>query len=332
VNLLHIHNGDSSAEILKKSDLRGEHFAFREALIDGPTPAGVAGEEWRKLRANHLAEFYQVDLSKTERELLEQEEKLTSFAEHNEIVLWFEHDLFCQTNLLYLLKWFADRDLAHTKLSLICIDQFPGLPNFRGLGELSVEQLASLFEGRHEVSAKEKKLACEAWQAHCSPDPTAIEKLLAADTSAMPFLKPALQLHLERFPFVRNGLGRIQNRALELIRSGSPRFIDLFPRFGDAEPVYGLGDAQFWIAMRRMRDAPEPLLRTSNGNGADHKLTAVAIHQTTFEITQAGAAVLADEADFIELNGVDEWLGGVHLAGRRDLWRWDDQNGRLCQI
>ena len=29
----------------------------------------------------------------------------------------------------------------------------------------------------------------------------------------MPFLKPALQLHLERFPFVRNGLGRIQNRG-----------------------------------------------------------------------------------------------------------------------
>lgn len=330
--MLHIHNGDSSAETLKQSALPGEHFAFREALIDGPTPARVAGEEWRKLRADHLAEFYEVDLSKTERGLLTQEEKLSSFLEHDEVVLWFEHDLFCQTNLLYLLNWFADRDLGQTKLSLICIDQFPGLPNFRGLGELNVEQMASLCDGRHEVSAKEKELASEAWQAYCSPDPTAIEKLLAADTSVMPFLKPALQLHLERFPFVRNGLGRIQNRGLEFIQSGSHKFIDLFPRFGEAEPVYGLGDAQFWIALRQMSDAPEPLLRVRNGNGADHKLTPEKIQQSAFEVTETGVAVLKGKADFVELNGVDLWLGGVHLVGRRDLWRWDDQNRRLCQI
>lgn len=330
--MLHIHNGDSSAETLKQSALPGEHFAFREALIEGPTPAGVAGDEWRKLRADHLAEFYEVDLSKTERELLTQEEKLSSFLEHDEVILWFEHDLFCQTNLLYLLKWFADRDLAHTKLSLICIDQFPGLHNFRGLGELNVEQMASLFDDRHEVSAKERKLACEAWQAYCSSDPTAIEKLLAADTSVMPFLKPALQLHLERFPYVRNGLGRIQNRGLEFIQSGLHKFIDLFPRFGDAEPIYGLGDAQFWITLRQLSDAPEPLLRVRNGNGADHKLTPEQIHQSAFEVTDTGAAVLKGEADFVELNGVDVWLGGVHLVGKTDLWRWDDQNRRLRQV
>jgi len=330
--MLHIHNGDSSAETLKQSALPGEHFAFREALIEGPTPAGVEGEEWRRVRADHLAEFYDVDLSKAERELLAQEEKLSSFLEHDEVILWFEHDLFCQTNLLYLLNWFAGRNLGQTKLSLICIDQFPGLPNFHGLGELNVEQMASLFDGRHEVSAKEKKLASEAWRAYCSPDPTAIEKLLTADTSVMPFLKPALQLHLERFPFVRNGLGRIQNRGLEFIQSGSHKFIDLFPRFGDAEPVYGLGDAQFWISLRRMSEAREPLLRIRNGSGADYKLTPERIHQTAFEITQAGAAVLTGEADFIELNGIDQWLGGVHLVGRSDLWRWDDQNRRLCQV
>ncbi len=330
--MLHIHNGDSSAETLKQSALPGEHFAFREALIEGPTPAGVEGEEWRRVRADHLSEFYDVDLSKAESELLTQEQKLSSFLEHDEVILWFEHDLFCQTNLLYLLNWFAGRNLGQTKLSLICIDQFPGLPNFHGLGELNVEQMASLFDGRHEVSTKEKKLASEAWQAYCSPDPTAIEKLLTSDTSVMPFLKPALQLHLERFPFVSNGLGRIQNRGLEFIQSGSRKFIDLFPRFGDAEPVYGLGDAQFWIALRQMTDAPEPLLRVRNGNGADQKFTPEKIHQSAFEVTETGAAVLKGEADFVELNGVDLWLGGVHLVGRSNLWRWDDQNRKLCQV
>src|SRR6185503_6593933 len=330
--MLHIHNGDSSAETLRKSDLPGEHFAFREALIDGPTPLHVADEEWRKLRAHHLADVYDLEPVWAETELFKQEQKLNSFPEHEEVILWFEHDLFCQTNLLYLLNWFADRNLGGTKLSLICIGEFPGLPNFRGLGELNVEQMASLFDGRHGVSVEENRLATDAWQAYRSPVPTAIEKLLASDTSAMPFLKPALQLHLQRFPFVRNGLGRIQNRGLEFIYDGLQKFGDLFPRFGKAEPDYGLGDAQFWNALRRMSDAREPLLRVRNGEETNSKLSPEKIHESAFDITTSGESVLKGEADFVELNGVDQWLGGVHLVGMKDLWRWDEQTRRLRQV
>ena len=106
----------------------------------------------------------------------------------------------------------------------------------------------------------------------------------------------------------------------------------MFPRFGKAEPVYGLGDAQFWIALRRMSDAREPLLRIRNGEGTNLKLFPEKIHQSAFDITTTGESVLKGEADFVELNGVDQWLGGVHLVGTRDLWRWDEQNRRLCQI
>jgi len=48
-----------------------------------------------------------------------------------------------------------------------------------------------------------------------------------------------------------------------------------------------------------------------------------------FQITAAGGAVLADEADFITLNGIDEWLGGVHLHDPENLWRWDEAAQRL---
>ena len=309
----------------------GEHFAWREALIEGPTPAGITGDEWRTLRARHLTEFYGVDPVKTERELRVQEEKLASHPKHDEVVLWFEHDLFCQTNLIYLLNWFAESNQGNTKLSLICIGEFPGLPNFRGLGELSVEQLASLFDSRHEVSNAEKTLASTAWEAYCSTDPTAIQTLMESDTSALPFLTPALQLHLERFPFVSNGVGRIENRALELIHDGVRSFVDLFPRFGDAEPAYGLGDAQFWNTLRRMSEAEEPLLNIRNGNASDAKLTSENVHQMTFEITEAGDAVFNAQADFVEMNGIDTWLGGVHLLGKDNVWRWDSQKKRLIQ-
>ncbi|CAN5480556.1 MAG: RNA polymerase subunit sigma-24 [Pyrinomonadaceae bacterium] len=327
--MLHIHNGDSSANIARRSSLPGEHLAWREALIDGPTPAGVTGEQWLSLRAHHLTEFYGIDLSEGESRLRAQEEKLASYAEHNEVVLWFEHDLFCQTNLLYLLNWFADRRLGNTKLGLICIGEFPGQPSFRGLGELSPEQMASLYDGRCEVSNVEKALASAAWQAYCSPDPTVIRTLLETDTSGMPFLKPALQLHLERFPSVSNGLGRIQNRGLQFIHDGIRSFVDLFPRFGDAEPAYGLGDAQFWNALRQMSEAHVPLLSTGNGDVSDPKLTWDNVRQMSFEITEAGAAVLNAQADFVEMNGIDTWLGGVHLMGKDTVWRWDAQAQNL---
>jgi hypothetical protein len=40
-----------------------------------------------------------------------------------------------------------------------------------------------------------------------------------------------------------------------------------------------------------------------------------------FTITEVGERVLAGTDD-IELNGIDMWLGGVHLTKER-MWRWD---------
>ncbi len=327
--MLHIHNGDASAEIAKQSTLPGEHFAWREALIDGPTPANVKGDEWRKLRANHLSNTYEIGFNEVENELRSQEQKLSTSSEHDEVILWFEHDLFCQVNLLYLLDCFAQRELGKTKLSLIFVGEFPGVPNFRGLGELSPEQIGSLFPKRQEVSLAQLTIARAAWDAYCSPDPAMIETLLKTDTSAMPFLNQAFRLHLERYPSVSNGLGRIQNRSLEFIQSGLHKFAEMFGRFVQVESSYGLGDAQFWLALKQMADARQPLLKTDNGGSSNGKLGPEGFSRVTFELTDAGAEVLSRQSDFVELNGVDLWLGGVHLSGKKDLWRWDDRSQQL---
>jgi hypothetical protein len=329
--MLHIHNGDSTANTAKLSDLPGEHFAFREALIEGPTPPARDSAEWRAIRARHLSESYAVEFDHCERELADQENKLATFAEHEEIVLWFEHDLFCQTNLLYLLDWFSQHEMGHTRLSQICIDRFPGVTNFRGLGQLDAEQLASLFPDRKEVKRLNLDLARSAWQAYCSPQPTALEDLLETDTSSLPFLAAALRAHLKRFPSARNGLGNIENTVLKLIQSDASDFNDLFSRFADALPEYGFGDAQLWLTLRRLNGAKQRVLKAS---GLDHDfsespLTKDVIHNARFEITELGKSVLGGEADFVALNGIDIWLGGVHLEGDKNLWRWDDQSEKI---
>jgi hypothetical protein len=329
--MLHIHNGDSSAETAKQSSLAGEQLVWRESLITGPTPSGLSADEWRRIRARHLSESYGVDCNECIRDLLTQEQTLASFSEHDEVILWFEYDLFCQLHLLYLLNWFSQRDLGTTKLSLICIGDFPGKENFRGLGELNAEQLASLFPTRQQVTFQQLNLATQAWHAYCSSDPGDIKRVLQADTSPLPFLRGALEAHLKRFPSTRNGLGRVENRALELIHSGVKRFSELFLGFGDGESVYGMGDAQFWLALSRLSKTVQPLLKITNTPNGEMIPASDGIRKAEFEITDPGEAVLKGRADFVALNGIELWLGGVYLSSDKNIWRWDDEKEGLVQ-
>jgi hypothetical protein len=325
--MLHIHNGDSAADTARQSGLAGEHFAWRESLITGPTPGGLSDDDWRSLRAQHLSESYGIDLQECEQNLLSQEKALSSFSEHDEVILWFEHDLFCQLHLLYLLNWFSQRAPGKTKLSLICIGEFPGRENFRGLGELTPDELASLFPTRQQVTQKQFELAAEAWEVYCSDDPTNLQNLLKADTSSLPFLSNAFKLHLQRFPSTKNGLGRIENTALRLIDSGAINFNELFPRFAETEALYGFGDAQLWLALRHMNLVRDPVFSVNNTAGEEmrREIAATAV----FEITETGKGVVRAENDFAALNGIENWLGGVHLSGKKNLWRWDEERQTL---
>ena len=321
--MLHILNGSSTEQTLRQTTIAGDLFSFRDALIAGPAPEGLDESSWRLRRAEHLSENYGASKDECERDLFRQMEMLRSFEKHDEIVLWFEHDLFCQLNLLYLLNWFGNLELGNTRLSLINVGAFPGKENFRGIGELNADELASLFPERREVTDVEFKLAQAAWKAFCSANPTSIEALLETDTSALPFLSKALHAHLRRFPSTRNGLGKVENQSLELIADGHERFIDLFPRFVDAQPVYGLGDAQVWRTLFKLSSAMFPLLTTRNENPDPVN------PETTFKLTDAGRAVFKGDADYLKLNEIDEWFGGVHLHGSNQRWRWDEERERL---
>src|SRR5262245_13746188 len=283
--MLHIHNGDSSAGTLKMSDVAGEHLPFRENLMAGPTPEGLTPADWLSIRARFLAADDGPDEEKCRKDLAGQEEALGRFRDHEEVVLWFEHDLFCQVNLIYLLAWFHERSPSGAKLSLVCFNEF--------LGPMSPVQMASLFDKRLEVTASEFQVAAEAWRTFCSPDPEDIERLLCKDTSALPYLQDALFRHLERFPSRGNGLGRIENRALELIADGRTSFESLFPAFWKTESEYGLGDAGLWENIKRMGHAKEPLIIISGLDDWRQVSRSNRFIKSSFALTETGTEVLA---------------------------------------
>lgn len=329
--VLHIHNGDSAAGTAQKSDIPGEHLAWREALVCGPAPGDLAAAEFRQVRAQHLADAYGANFEKTVQELQIQEEKLARFSDHDEVVLWFEHDLFCQVQLIYLLDWFAQHELGQTRLSLICINEFPGVEGFRGFGELSAEQLAALFPQRQEVTQPQLDLGSKAWLAYSSSRASELLALLSSDVSALPFLKHALSKHVQRFPAIGNGLGKVERVGLDLVAKGFCNFRSLFPAFARREPEYGFGDAQFYLELKRLADAAMPALTvTVDGQQAAAESTRMLL--SSFEITEYGKTILAGEADFVRSNGIDHWLGGVHLVGSESSWRWDEEAQELVSL
>ncbi|OLE57669.1 MAG: hypothetical protein AUI36_14410 [Cyanobacteria bacterium 13_1_40CM_2_61_4] len=144
----------------------------------------------------------------------------------------------------------------------------------------------------------------------------------------MPFLGDALRLHLTRFPSVKNGLNRIEDKSLEMISNGASGFKSLFPKFSNTYPVYGMGDSQFWCALKRLGKAENPLIALSGLGEGTTEFKSSRYHEASFELTETGASVLAAERDFIDINGIDLWLGGVHLVDRV-VWTWDEQLRKL---
>ena len=316
--MLHIHNGDSTAETLKAFGLAGEHLPWRESYVCGPTPSGLSEVDFLKVRAEFLADGYSSSTEECLEELYSQQKALERFDQHEEVVLWFEHDIHCQTALIRLLHWFSHRDLSGTDLSLICIDQFPGKPNFRGLGELTGDELGSLFPGRQRVTPDQLKAGAGAWRAYCSSDPGPLESLAFESNSMLPFLSDAFAAHLQRFPSTKNGLGKVQHETLRLLEEGETAFRDLYKKFSELDVVLaGMGDAGFWLELDPLVTARDPLIiRDRSGD-------------ESLRITNVGRQVMNGASDFVALNGIDRWLGGVHLKGSEAAWRWNSEAGRL---
>ena len=321
-NLLHVLNGDGAADQLRLSGVPGQITLSADVLHEGPVPSGLPIERWRKVRARYLAESGYGDYDECLTRMSEWDRALEKYRSYDEVVLWFEHDLFDQLLLIRLLDWFSTRDLGLTRLSLVSIAEHPEVARFIGMGQLSPEQMAGLMEVRQRVTPAQSVLARHAWRVFVAPEPIGIELLLRRDTSALPYLDGALRRHLEEFPSVRNGLSRTEEQALTVLAEGTTSFDDLFRTVQALEERPYLGDTSFLRTLRELASRPWSLVRIEPGHNESIRALQVSL-------TDTGLGVLRGKEDWIRLNGIERWLGGVHLSGPEAAWRWDAKLGRM---
>jgi Domain of unknown function (DUF1835) len=319
--MLHITNGDAVATKLREARLPGEVSVSADVLHEGPCPTTADVTDFREARARYLADAGYAAYDEALEMLVRQDAALHAARGEDEVVLWFEHDLFDQLQLLRVLAWFTRVGVGRASLTQICIGAFPGVSRFTGLGQLTIRQLTGLFPSRQPVTAIQLERATDAWERFGADTPAPFAALLDEDTSALPYLAGAVRRQLEELPSTRNGLSRTEHQALSALAAGAPDMVAAFRSTQEMEERVFMGDLSFARAVRTLAEAGLPLVEL------DPPGEHVPFARQTIALTPLGRQVLAAHADHARLNGVDRWIGGVHLRGRNPAWRWNMDSG-----
>jgi len=199
--LLHITNGDCAVAVLSQV-VQGPILPWRDVLHEGPVRAGLSLEELSTERARFIADCGWGLLSEVQNHFEARDAAFRSAGQHDEIVLWFEHDLYDQLQLIQVLDGLAE--LRGPPITLICEAEY--------LGKMAPARAAELFELRNPVMRKHLNEGQDAWAAFRSADPLTIDW---TKPKALPFLGPALRRHLEEFPWASDGRSRTERQILE---------------------------------------------------------------------------------------------------------------------
>ncbi|MEM6806367.1 MAG: hypothetical protein AAF696_33520, partial [Bacteroidota bacterium] len=162
-----------------------------------------------------------------------------------EIILWFEYDLFCQLNMLGLLSLLNEKKKSsETRISLICVGREENRDRLIGLGEIEALDYPSLFEQRKELSAEDLSYAANIWELYSSGQQELLFKE-NLDHPSLPYIKEALLAHLMRFPQRKSGLTEIETFILEELYHHPQTKHALIGKLLSRENFYGFGDLQY---------------------------------------------------------------------------------------
>jgi len=289
---LHITNGDSFTQRLRNLRFKGEIITWREMLCEGKTVTNVGSEAFWKTRFDFLHKNYNVSKSWFVEKTLKEYRSLCNHKQEEEIILWFEYDLFCQINMLAVISWLKTHR-RHVQISLVCSGKEDETNRLYALDDLSDDQIKKLFNKRVELSQDDIEFADYVWQLYCSDNPIRLEHLTDFDQYQFKYLGEALKTHLKRFPTIKNGLNEIENRVLHVAAEDKPKSRkELLGSLLSDQGWYGFGDSQYERILKNLR----PLFHSFN----------------PVRLSRKGREILENQNNFYaEIRDNEAYLGGA---------------------
>jgi hypothetical protein len=313
---LHVTNGDVTVDLLRRAGLASDALAWADVLHEGPVPEGLDDEGLRRVRAEFLAAADGLDPEAVRRRF-EARDRALAAGRAGEYLLWFEADLYDQLQIAQILAALRDLGVAPERATLVCVGEYPGIAHFGGLGQLEPGQLPGLLAAAVPLTPAALDLGAAAWAALRAGDPGGLGPVAASRSRQLRFLGEAFDRLGREYPSTRDGLSLTERRILAATPAGDATAAAVFGQLGTREARPFLGDLWCFRTMARLARARVPLLELDPPAGP---VTAT----TRLRPTPAGRRVLAGEADHVALNGIDRWVGGVHLRGPAARWRWDE--------
>lgn len=307
IQSLHVTNGDAVVYAWKKAGLLGTHVGWRDALYEGPVLADRPLEALSVLRAQFWAARGCANAIRLNRDYEKRDAIIRRAGTFDEIVLWFEHDLFDQLQILQILAALREPANGAAVVELVQTDHYLGLQ--------SAEELLGLLPKRRSVTALTQAGAQRAWEAFTGDNPTALQAACQAEYPGLPFLRAALYRLCEEYPSVRNGLRRSEQQLLEAVAQGARRKEEIFRRAQAREEAAFESEPLCYARLTDLSAEPAPLLCELEAG---------------YELTVLGRRIVSGEADYLEARPLDRWIGGVRLTTQRH-WRWDERSGRLLE-
>lgn len=259
--ILHITSGDIAGQKIARSGVSGEVFVWHDVLYDGPRSPGWPDDETLVARAQFLSDNTDGGLSEdfVFEALKGQYEKLRTAMQYESLVLWFDACLFDQSMLCHILTCL--RILGYETAELLCVDAFPGIEPYHGLGQLSAEQLASVYDQRRLVTKEQFLFSERVDTAFALQDQQTFTDLSQCAEPPLPWIPAAVSRWLEEIPDPESGLGRLERLTVEAIASGSHTPYEIFSTVSRREtPPQFWGDTTLWAKINGLADRDPPLV------------------------------------------------------------------------
>jgi len=309
-SILHITNGDFTTKYLKKLKFSGDFITWREMLSEGKTTTDVGSEAFWKTRFNFFKTSYKITKKTFIENTLKEYRNLCNKKSNKEIVLWFEHDLFCQINMLAVLSWLNRYRKGH-HISLVCSGKIEDSKKMFSLTELNKQQINNHFKNRIVLSQDDIEYADYIWQLYCSDSPLRLETVYKFNPmSPFHYLATAIEAHLQRFPSIKNGLNKIENSILETAEyQNLTSKKELVSSLIKNEEVYGFGNLQYEHTINNLK----PLFANFN----------------PVKLSKIGKQVLEHQVNFYgQIRNDISYLGG----SKKYSFLFDNETKKLLQI
>ena len=338
-NTLHIVSEQKTALTLEKSAINGDILVWQDALYEGPLINNESLTDLSALRADYFSRLGWGDYKEILNVFEQRNRALSRFKQYNEVVLWFDSGLNNQLQLIQIINWLAHQDTGHVMISIVSEQRLPDVVGFVDFAMLTESQLEKLVKNKTELTNSQSLLCAKAWKAITSSVPSGLLKFFPRDMSSMPYMKNAILRFVQQFPSKNNGLCKTEDLIVQAMKHKCQTMEDIYLHVQGKEPIPFMSRAIFFSYFQKMILNPHPIIEKHTvhqkealevAEGEENEAEVVVEEQYELQLSKLCGQVTNNWVDWVQLNGIDRWLGGVHLR-EGNIWRYNSENRQLIK-